>query len=97
MPTYSGTTVPGGVTFSESTVSPNDTVYVDSVRAVGATGYLDLALVPARDGFPAERPAWPGVKLQEDAQCHGVPSLVRVKVKWAVPSPPSPLGLLRAT
>ena len=50
MPTYSGTTVPGGVTFAESTVSPNDTVYVDSVRAVGATGYLDLALVPKAAG-----------------------------------------------
>ena len=34
------------VTFAESTASPNDTVYVDSITATGSTTNVDLALVP---------------------------------------------------
>ncbi len=38
------------VTFAASTASPNNTVYVDSITAAGATTNVDLALVPKGTG-----------------------------------------------
>lgn len=38
------------VTFAESTVAPNDTVYVDSITAAGASTNVDLALRPKGTG-----------------------------------------------
>ena len=38
------------VTFAESTASPNDTVYVDSITAAGSTTNVDLALRPKGTG-----------------------------------------------
>ena len=45
------------VTFAESTASPNDTVYVDSITAAGSTTNVDLALVPKGTGALTARVA----------------------------------------
>jgi hypothetical protein len=47
---YAGSSGPTQVTFAESTASPNDTVYVDSMTAAGATTNVDLALRPKGTG-----------------------------------------------
>jgi len=45
-----GGTAITAVTFAESTASPNNTVYVDSITAAGSTTNVDLALVPKGTG-----------------------------------------------